>query len=82
MKASFRLVSLAALTAATIALPVAAADMPASPGKCAPKADMAKCGSKCATKAMGKCAPKAAPKGDAMAKCAPGKCAPKTAPKN
>ena len=81
MKASLRFVSLAALTAATIALPVAAADMQGSPAKCAPKADMAKCGAKCAPKAS-KCAPKAAPKGDAMAKCAPGKCAPKTAPKN
>lgn len=45
MKTSFKLASLAALTAATLALPAAAQDMK-DPVKCQPKAAMAKCGTK------------------------------------
>ena len=49
MKTSFKLVSLAALTAATLALP-AAAQGTRDPAKCMPKAEAAKCGAKCAGK--------------------------------
>lgn len=74
--------SVAALTAATFALPVAAAnDVPMSAkcgAKCAPakviKKNNSKCGAKCAPKCGAKCAPKCAPK--CGAKCAP-KCGPK-----
>lgn len=78
MKASLKFVSLAALTAATMALPAAAADMQDGQGKCQAKPGMAKCAGKCGPKmkAKAKCgAMKCAPK------CSP-KCAPKCAPKN
>lgn len=78
--------SIAALTAATIALPAAAADASADAAKCAAKCAPAKvekkhhakkahkCAAKCGAKCAAKCAPKCA------AKCAP-KCAAKCAPK-
>lgn len=71
MNTRFKMASLAALTAATIALPAAAQDMQDGT-KCAPKAGMSKCRAKCA----GKCSPK-----DAKHKCAAKKCMPKCAPK-
>lgn len=79
--------SIAALTAATIALPAAAADASADAAKCAAKcapakvekkhkaAKKAKCAAKCGA---AKCAPKCAAK--CAAKCAP-KCAAKCAAK-
>jgi len=70
MKTSFKLASLAVLTAATLALPAAAQDTK-DPVKCQPKTDMAKCDAKCGAnkKMMGaKCAAKCAPK--CGAKCA------------
>lgn len=81
MKTSMKMASLAALTAATLALPAAAADLQHAQAKCQPKAGMAKCGPKCA----GKCASKRHGKAKCgakkyMAKCAPkqgAKCAPK-----
>lgn len=78
MKTSLKLASLAALTAATLALP-AAAQAIKDPVECMPKAGAAKCGakkdmkvSKCGVK---KCAPKCG------AKCAP-KCGAKCASKS
>lgn len=81
MKTSLKLTSLAALTAATLALPAAAAGMQPTQAKCQAKMGM----SKCAPKHAGKCAPtkkharaKCGAKTD-MAKGAPkhsGKCAP------
>lgn len=69
MKKSLKLASLAALTTATLALPVAAQStnnaakcQPAAAAKCGARKCAAKCGAK-------KCAP--------VAKCAAGKCAPK-----
>ena len=73
MNTSFKLVTLAALTAATLALPAAAQDMKDST-KCSPKTGMSKCGAKksvakdkngakkCMAKCGAKCAPKCAPK--------------------
>ncbi|MDE2604478.1 MAG: hypothetical protein KGL68_01005 [Burkholderiales bacterium] len=78
MKTSLKMASLAALTAATLALPAAAEEMKegakcapkAGMTKCAPKKAAAKCGAKkCAAKSASKCAPKCAPK--CGAKCAP-----------
>lgn len=69
MKTQLKLVSLAALTASTLPLPVAAAESP-TVVKCAPVA-MGKCGvKKCTAKCEAKCAPKD------VAKCSQ-KCAPK-----
>lgn len=69
MKTSLKLASLAALTTATLALPVAAQNtnsaakcQPAAASKCGARKCSAKCGAK-------KCAP--------AAKCAASKCAPK-----
>ena len=69
MKTTLKLASLAALTTATLALPVAAQStnntakcQPATASKCGAR----KCASKCGAK---KCAP--------MGKCAANKCAPK-----
>jgi hypothetical protein len=76
MKTSFKFATLAALTAATLALPVAAQDMKDG-AKCAPKVGTSKCAtkpmkkSKCAAKCSVKCAPKCAAK--CGAKCAPKK---------
>ncbi len=77
MKTSFKLASLAVLTAATLALPVAAQDMK-DPVKCQPKMGAAKCGAKAGAKCAGKCSPKMSAK---AAKCGAKKCAPKCAPK-
>lgn len=74
MKTSLKVASLAALTAATLALPAAAQEMKGS-AKCAPNTEMAKCG---AAKCAGKCAPKKRMK---KAKCSANKYAPKCAPK-
>lgn len=76
MKTTLKVASLAALTAATLALPAAAQEMKGS-AKCAPNTEMAKCG---AAKCAGKCSPgKHMKKGKNGAnKCAP-KCAPKGA---
>ena len=60
MKTSFKFASLAALTAATLALPAAAQDMKDSV-KCHPKPGMTKCGAKKNMKSD-KCAAKCAPK--------------------
>ncbi len=61
MKKSLKVASLAALTAATLALPAAASMMRDPGAKCAPKAGkMHKGAKKCAPKA--KCGPKYAPK--------------------
>jgi len=69
MKTTLKLATLAALTTATLALPVAAQNTN-NAAKCQPAA-AAKCGArKCAAK---KCAP--------AAKCGASKCAPKCAPK-
>lgn len=78
MKPTLKLASLAVLTAATLALPAAAAEV-AGQTKCAPS-EMAKCGAKCGPKCHAKNhhAKKAAKCG---AKCG-AKCAPKCAPKN
>ena len=57
MKTSFKFVSLAALTAATLALPAAAQEMKGA-GKCMPKAESAKCGAKCGAKSEMKCGAK------------------------
>ncbi|GGH51786.1 hypothetical protein GCM10010975_05680 [Comamonas phosphati] len=75
MKTSLKFASLAALTAATLALPAAAQDMSGAV-KCQPKT-AAKCGTKkCAPKVAAKCgATKCGPK--ASAKCGAKKCAPK-----
>jgi hypothetical protein len=89
MKSSFKMASLAALTAATLALPVAAADMQDAQAKCQAMAGMTKCGPKCVAKCAAKCGPKKHSKAKAGAKkcapkCAPkcgAKCAPKCAPK-
>ena len=54
MKTRFKMASLAALTAATLALPAAAQELKDG-AKCAPKAGMSKCAAK---KSAGKCAPK------------------------
>lgn len=78
MNASFKFATLAALTAATIALPAAAQDANAAQPNCHPKASASKCGAKCAPTASGKCAPKASQK---KAKCAPAKSGAKCAPK-
>lgn len=77
MKTSFKLATLAALTAATLALPAAAQDTKDA-AKCSPKAGMSKCGvkksvakhkhgtkksmAKCGAKCGAKCAPKCAAK--------------------
>jgi hypothetical protein len=74
MNNTFKATTLAALTAATLALPVAAQDMPKG-AKCGPKASASKCGPKAKAKCGAKCsASKCAPK--CGAKCAP-KCAAK-----
>jgi len=81
MKTSLKLVSLAALTAAIVALPAAATSMGAGQAKCQPAATMVKCGAKCGAS---KCAPKHRhhrAKHHAAAKCGASKCAPKCAPK-
>lgn len=68
MKTTLKLASLAALTTATLALPVAAQNtnaaksQPAAAAKCGARKCAAKCGAK-------KCAP--------MSKCGASKCAPK-----
>ena len=77
MKTSIKFDTLAALTAATLALPAAAQDMKDG-AKCKPKAGMSKCCGKCATKCCAKPAKCTAKK--CAAKCSP-KCAPKCAPK-
>lgn len=80
MKTSFKLASLAALTAATLALPAAAQDMK-DPVKCHPKTGMAKCGAK-KHKKSAKCgANKEMMGAKCAAKCAP-KCGAKCAAKN
>jgi uncharacterized low-complexity protein len=73
MKTTLKLATLAALTTATLALPVAAQNannatkcQPAAAAKCGARKCAAKCGAK-------KCAP--------AAKCGANKCAPKCAPK-
>lgn len=82
MKTSLKIASLAALTAATLALPAAAADMKETQAKCQPKASIGKCEPKCDAKCAGKCAPKKLdPAKHAKAKCG-AKCAPKCAAKN
>ncbi|KZC37939.1 hypothetical protein RHOFW510R12_01660 [Rhodanobacter sp. FW510-R12] len=77
MKNSLKLASLAALTAAIVALPVAATSMGGAQETCHPASGMAACGAKCA----GKCAPNkrhAIKKHASMhAKCGAQKCAPK-----
>ena len=86
MKTSLKFATLAALTAATLALPAAAQDMKDTV-KCKPKTGMSKCRGKCAPKCCAKPAKCMAKKCAAKcgAKCAPKcgpKCAPKCAPKN
>jgi hypothetical protein len=76
MNTRLKMASLAALTAATLALPAAAQDMKDG-AKCAPKASMSKCCAKCA----GKCCVKDMKKGKCGAKKCAAKCAPKCAPK-
>lgn len=81
MKKSVKMASLAALTAAIIALPAAAGAMHSS-NKCHPKTSMHKCGAKCSAK-MGKCGAKCQAKCGAKcaAKCGAkpaAKCAPKS----
>lgn len=61
MNTHLKMASLAALTVATLALPVAAQDMN-SGAKCAARKCAVKCAPKCATKGAPKCAPKCAPK--------------------
>ena len=79
MKAFLKMASLAALTAATFALPAAAADLQSSQAKCEPAMGMATCGAKCA----GKCATKNHSKvthgsrRHAKTKCGAKNCAPK-----
>lgn len=73
MKTSLKLASLAALTAATLALPPAVAGMQANQPKCQAKMGM----SKCAPKHAGKCAPKKHAKAKCGAKAGMSKCAPK-----
>jgi hypothetical protein len=69
MNTSIKGATLAALTAATMALPVAAQDMK-NPAKCAPRSSASKCGPKKQAKCSAKCgASKCAPK--CGAKCAP-----------
>lgn len=81
MNTSFKLASLAALTAATLALPAAAQDTKGAV-KCQPKASMAKCGVKCGAKCGARWAGgKGVKAAKCGAKCAP-KCAPKCAAKN
>lgn len=88
MKTSFKFVSLAALTAATLALPAAAQDHKDTV-KCQPKAAMTKCAAKCGAKCGAKmdmkstkCAAKKEMKvAKCGAKCAP-KCGAKCAPKH
>jgi hypothetical protein len=73
MKTSLRFASLAALTAATLALPAAAQDSSYG-AKCQPKAGASRCCAKCASKCCvgpAKCG----------ARCGARKCAPKCAPK-
>lgn len=77
MKTSLKLASLAALTAATLALPAAAQDLK-GPIKCQPNASAAKCKAKCGAKCAGKCGAKM---GVTASKCGAQKCAPKCAPK-
>ena len=76
MKSSYSRFALAALTAATLALPVAAANAADTNGKCAPKSQMQKCSAKCA----GKCGAKQKKGAKCAGKCA-AKCAAKCAPK-
>ena len=57
MKTTLKMASLAALTAAALALPAAAQDMKGAT-KCQAKTDMAKCGAKAGAKCGAKCAPK------------------------
>jgi len=76
MNTRFKMASLAALTAATLALPAAAQDMK-NGAKCAPKGSMSKCCAKCS----GKCCAQDMKKSKCAPKCAP-KCMPKCAPKN
>ena len=88
MKTSFKLISLAALTAATLALPAAAEEMKDAV-KCQPSAGMAKHGMKCSAKCGAKKHMKTSKCGASKemknmkcgAKCAP-KCNAKCAPKN
>ena len=89
MKTSFKFATLAALTAATLALPAAAQNIQGG-AKCKPKTGMSKCCGKYATKCCAKsakckakkCAPKcsAACAAQCSAKCA-AQCAPVCAPK-
>ena len=79
MKSSFKLASLAALTAATLALPVAAQEMQGSM-KCHPKSGEPKCGAKCGAGKSAKSAKCGAEKKKKAMKCA-AKCAPKCAAK-
>ncbi|WP_287876878.1 MULTISPECIES: hypothetical protein [Acidovorax] len=69
--------TLAALTAATLALPAAAQDRKEG-AKCAPQAGLSKCAPKCGAK---KCAPKKNAAKCGAKKCAP-KCGAKCAPKS
>ncbi|GGE91844.1 hypothetical protein [Massilia psychrophila] len=84
MKTQLKLATLAALTAATLALPAAGQNTTTAPAKCAPNA-MMKCGAKCAPKCHAKkhTVKKAAKCG--ASNCAPKrgpKCGPKCTPKN
>lgn len=81
---------LAALTAATMALPLAVAGTSPAFAACAPNSSMSKCAGKCAGKCGGKCAGKCAgmsrhghhkKMSKCAGKCGPKKCAPKCRPK-
>lgn len=74
MKSSSSRFLIAALTAATLALPAAAAFAADGGAKCSAKSEMHKCAAKCAGKCAAKC------KAKCKAKCEP-KCAAKCAPK-
>jgi hypothetical protein len=79
MKTFLKMASLAALTAATFALPAAAADLQGGQVKCQPAMGMAACGAKCAGKCATKNHAKARHGGSkhAKAKCGAKNCAPK-----
>lgn len=81
MNRTLKLTSLAALTAATLSLPAAAADV-GSGAKCRPAAEMSKCGAKPAAKCQAQMKTQAGKCGahKCAAKCAP-KCGPKCGPK-
>lgn len=78
MTLSRKFTSLAVLTAATLALPVAAAHAQTAPAKCQPAATAGKCATKAKCAAMAKCKAK---KGHKMGSKHAAKCAPKCAPK-